>query len=246
MGKNAYVINIDNLLKILSILLRLEYQLPAILMGETGCGKTALVEFICDSLEVPLMKLDLHGGITDADITKFIRKCIARAREERITGKGYLVAFLDEINAANCLAYCKSLICDRLFEGERLPDNVRIVACCNPYRLRTLRGHSDDGFDSGLVYQHHFADGGIGGNTDLMKKLVYRVYQLPEALMDLVADFGALTDISEKQYIKAILHRELAMAVVSSFIAFSYLLLGFHSPPRDVSKNEKSNCFCDV
>ena len=43
LGRTQYVITIDNLLKILSILLRLEYGIPAILMGETGCGKTALV-----------------------------------------------------------------------------------------------------------------------------------------------------------------------------------------------------------
>ena len=87
-------------------------------------------------MEMPLRKLDLHGGITDADIASFIRGCIKEAKRQKLKKGKYLIAFLDEINAANCLAYCKSLIVDRVFEGERLPTYIRIVACCNPYRLR--------------------------------------------------------------------------------------------------------------
>jgi len=33
---------VDNLIKLMSIQQRLKYGLPVILMGETGCGKTAL------------------------------------------------------------------------------------------------------------------------------------------------------------------------------------------------------------
>ncbi|CAD7944987.1 unnamed protein product [Amoebophrya sp. A25] len=207
LGKTHYVLTIDNLLKILSILLRMEYGLPVIIMGETGCGKTALVEFICDTLKFPLKKLDLHGGITDAEITRFFKDCIAES--ERLKPDEYLVAFLDEINAANCMAHCKTLIVDRFVEDQRLPPNIRIVACCNPYRFR--RNREDE--QMGLVYQHHFADGGIVSKTDHMKNLVYRVHQLPESLIDLVCDFGALTDETEARYIKSILRRELPFAL---------------------------------
>ena len=155
LGKTHYVLTIDNLLKILSILLRIEYGVPAIVMGETGCGKTALVEYICDMLRFPLMKIDLHGGVTDADVTKFFRKCMEKAKMLR--PDEYLIAFLDEINAANCMAHCKTLIVDRFVDNERLPSNIRIVACCNPYRLRRNRQVEE----TGLVYQYHFADGGI-------------------------------------------------------------------------------------
>ncbi|CAD7957434.1 unnamed protein product [Amoebophrya sp. A120] len=207
LGHTQYVLTIDNLLKILSILLRMEYGLPAIIMGETGCGKTALVEFICDMLRFPLRKLDLHGGITDEEITKFFQSCIQSAKA--LPQDQYLVAFLDEINAANCMAHCKTLIVDRFVENERLPPNIRIVACCNPYRLRK----NIESEQMGLVYQHHFADGGIVSKTDHMKKLVYRVHQLPESLIDLVTDFGALTDRTEALYIDAILRRELPLVL---------------------------------
>lgn len=37
---------VDNLIKLMSIQQRLKYGLPVILMGETGCGKTALVTWV--------------------------------------------------------------------------------------------------------------------------------------------------------------------------------------------------------
>ena len=56
----------DNLIKLMSIQQRLKYGLPVILMGETGCGKTALVKFLAETLDFKLFTLDIHGGITDA------------------------------------------------------------------------------------------------------------------------------------------------------------------------------------
>ena len=48
---------------------------------------------------------------------------------------------------------------------------------------------------SPLVYQ--FA-------SDPMSQLVYRVHSLPESLIDCVQDFGALSEESEKLYVRAI------------------------------------------
>ena len=38
-------------------------------MGETGCGKTALVEFLCKALDVQLFQFDVHGGYTECVLT---------------------------------------------------------------------------------------------------------------------------------------------------------------------------------
>ena len=38
-----YVITHDNVLKMLLILLRIRENVPVIMMGETGCGKTSLI-----------------------------------------------------------------------------------------------------------------------------------------------------------------------------------------------------------
>ena len=42
-SRHGYVVTVDNFLKVLSIQLWLQLCLPIVLMGETGCGKTALV-----------------------------------------------------------------------------------------------------------------------------------------------------------------------------------------------------------
>lgn len=80
------------------------------------------------------------------------------------------------------MAHCKSLIVDRYCENVKLPHNIRIVACCNPYRLRL----NTEMEQMGLVFQHHHSEGGLVSKTDHMKKLVYRVHELPESLMDMV------------------------------------------------------------
>jgi len=239
MGRTQYVVTIDNLLKTLSILLRLEYGLPVIMMGETGCGKTALVRFIAEALEFPMRVLDVHGGISDAEVIDFIKGCIEDAKQ--VDQDRYLVAFLDEINAGNVMGVCKSIIVDRMLEGEPIPANVRIVACCNPYRIRK----NVEEEQMALVYQHHALDGGVVGATNSMKNLVYRVHQLPESLIDLVSDFGAISNTTEELYIRAILFRELknegAVEWFNDFVEiFSRLILRSQEFTRKVNNNERS------
>lgn len=47
-----YVLTMDNAKKILAIHQRLRVDIPVIIMGETGCGKTKLIEFM-SKLQVP-------------------------------------------------------------------------------------------------------------------------------------------------------------------------------------------------
>ena len=39
-----YVYTADNLIKVILIIMRIKAKVPAIMMGETGCGKTRLIE----------------------------------------------------------------------------------------------------------------------------------------------------------------------------------------------------------
>ena len=43
-----YVLTVDNLIKILTIQMRFRCGIPVVIMGETGCGKTRLVQYMCD------------------------------------------------------------------------------------------------------------------------------------------------------------------------------------------------------
>jgi ABC-type uncharacterized transport system fused permease/ATPase subunit len=45
---DTYVLTVDNLIKILAIQMRFRCGIPVVIMGETGCGKTRLIRYMCD------------------------------------------------------------------------------------------------------------------------------------------------------------------------------------------------------
>ena len=44
----TYILTVDNLVKILAIQMRFRCGIPVVIMGETGCGKTRLIRYMCD------------------------------------------------------------------------------------------------------------------------------------------------------------------------------------------------------
>ena len=44
----TYILTVDNLIKILAIQMRFRCGIPVVIMGETGCGKTRLIRYMCD------------------------------------------------------------------------------------------------------------------------------------------------------------------------------------------------------
>ena len=70
-----YIFVSDNFIKMVRILLNIEAKIPVILMGETGVGKTKLLEMLsilCGKGESNWKKLQIHAGITDENIINFI------------------------------------------------------------------------------------------------------------------------------------------------------------------------------
>jgi len=55
---STYELTTDNVKKILAIYMRFRCNIPVIIMGETGCGKTRLVKFMCDMWLPPGVKLE--------------------------------------------------------------------------------------------------------------------------------------------------------------------------------------------
>jgi MoxR-like ATPase len=52
-------------------MLRVRSNIPVILMGETGCGKTSLIKFLAlQLLEVRMETINFHAGITSKFIIK--------------------------------------------------------------------------------------------------------------------------------------------------------------------------------
>ena len=160
-----YVITADNFLKMLLILLRIRENIPVIMMGETGCGKTSLIRKLYQLMnngDDNMKILNIHSGITNKDIIDFLYKkkeinnnmsIIEIANElERIEeatrneflkkgiiyNKRKLWIFLDEINTCNCLGLISELLCKHSCNGIHLPDNIVFIGACNPYRLSKI------------------------------------------------------------------------------------------------------------
>ena len=68
----SYVFTGDNFIKMILILHRIRANIPVIMMGETGCGKTSLIRIISDLKMNEMKILNIHAGITDDDILQFM------------------------------------------------------------------------------------------------------------------------------------------------------------------------------
>ena len=71
-----YIFTYDNYIKFIYIVMRLRMNLPIILMGETGVGKTALIKVLIKSLpyKATLKILTIHNGIDNKKLEEFIRE----------------------------------------------------------------------------------------------------------------------------------------------------------------------------
>ncbi|WAR08837.1 RN213-like protein [Mya arenaria] len=213
----TYELTTDNVKKMLAIYMRFRCNIPVIVMGETGCGKTRLIEFLCklqrplDSVIQNMIIIKIHGGTTAGAIAKkveFAQK-IAQANLTKYGQQMYTVMFFDEANTTEAIGVIKEIMCDRAIAGNKLVDcpNLKFVAACNPYRK-----HSEDLIEklekAGLGYHVDAEKTTDKLGTIPMRKLVYRVQPLPRSLLPFVWDFGQLDSVDEETYIRQmILHR---------------------------------------
>ena len=228
-----YVITADNFVKMVLILLRIRSNIPVIMMGETGCGKTSLIRKLSEMKnegdKTKMKILNIHAGTNDDDIIKFINEdvipeaeAIRNSEEEKkknflkmgqIFEDTKLWVFLDEINTCKSMGLISELMCKHTCQGNSLPDNIVFIAACNPYRLRNENEGKD--FEIiGLVIKEskpqliHFS---LKESEIILSnkpnKLVYTVNPLPHSLLNFVFYFGKLKPNDEKNYIKCIIKK---------------------------------------
>ena len=210
-----YVFTADNFIKMILILLRIRENIPVIMMGETGCGKTSLIRKLSELInngKSQMEILNIHAGITDDEIVKFlfeekiidgkkidsiVQKAIDLEEREQKTFESYqkreqiyfkkkLWVFLDEINTCNCMGLICELMTKHTCQGKKIPDNIFFIGACNPYRY-------------GKKTVENFALK-LEGTKE--KNLVYTVNPLPFSLLNFVFNFGNLTPEDEERYIK--------------------------------------------
>eukprot|EP00002_Diphylleia_rotans_P005631 TRINITY_DN1481_c0_g1_i1.p1 TRINITY_DN1481_c0_g1~~TRINITY_DN1481_c0_g1_i1.p1 ORF type:complete len:3786 (+),score=600.23 TRINITY_DN1481_c0_g1_i1:52-11409(+) len=190
-----FVITKDNLLKLITIYFRMKSYLPLIIMGETGCGKTRLIEFMANIIGAKLFKLDVHGGIKDHDIVSIIGAAKDFATKQPETT---VIVFFDEINTSSSVDLFKDCICERICEGDQFSNNMFVIGACNPYRSREVEG---DTSTPGLVFRYANPDSNLFAE-DSSELLAYMVYLIPPSMGMHVWDFGSLSDDDEVDYIR--------------------------------------------
>ena len=182
---------------------RIKANIPVIIMGETGCGKTALITKLNQLLnngEITVKIINIHPGIKDEDICQEIKKIDKEARkllDSNINDKKSLKenneiwVFFDEINTCQSFSLLTEIFINRTYNGEKMSENIRLIGACNPYRKRKALTEKC----------------GLSRDDDNENELVYLVRPLPQSLLYYVFSFGSINEEDEQKYIYSIIEK---------------------------------------
>ncbi|RIA88909.1 hypothetical protein C1645_825632, partial [Glomus cerebriforme] len=184
-----YVLCIDNLIKMALILLRVRSNIPVVICGEAGCGKTSLIVCLAIMVDVRFLTLNLHAGIDEKTIMMFMNDALEKAE------KGETWILFDEINTCNYLGLLADIISNRMLNGKLIHPNIRLFSACNPYRPR-IQAQSEANLTNIKSYEER-------------SDLVYQVKPLPDQILDYVWDYGILKPDYEYKYIQIMVEKEL-------------------------------------
>ncbi|XP_060084373.1 E3 ubiquitin-protein ligase rnf213-alpha-like [Ylistrum balloti] len=248
---DTYELTTDNVKKILAIYMRFKCDIPVIIMGETGCGKTRLVKFMC-ALQCPpgvnlknMILMKVHGGTRTKDIIKKVKEAEKIARENADTYGHHIqtVLFFDEANTTEAIGLIKEIMCDRTIGGNQLKlcRSLKIIAACNPYRK-----HSEE-----LIKRLEQA--GLGYHVDAekttdklgrvpLRRLVYRVQPLPQSLLPLVWDFGQLDTRIEELYIRQMVLRYIRANKLPLLDNLENVVSKILTVSQDFMRQQKDEC----
>ena len=216
---SQYALTPDNILKMILIILRVRVNIPVIIMGETGCGKTSLVRYLASTCGVQSCNFNVHAGISEEEIIKFIKIKETQVRDT----KEQIWIFLDEINTSDHLGLISDIMCHHSLLGRPLSKHLVFLAACNPYKKRSLKHIKTAGLESKNI-------------NDEYSKLVYRVHPLPETIIDYVWDYGALAPKDERDYIRRMV-KELPNL-------YEDMLVDLLSASQEFIRDTEKNSFC--
>lgn len=173
---------------------RIKSNVPVVIMGETGVGKTALITFLANNVyHDELMCVNVNAGTNERVLAAKVEEIRRLSRQLVLEGKRLWV-FFDEFNTTDDVGYISELIMERRFLGEPLDcDNVVFLAACNPFR--SIRAK-----DKRVVL-------GYERRTEQIGNLLYRVLPPPESTLEVMWNFEELKEKETELYIRAILSR---------------------------------------
>jgi hypothetical protein len=187
----GYVITHDNYLKILMIIQRAYLQIPIVIMGATGCGKTYMIQFLAECLlQHNYRCFTLHSGVSERDIIELMNE--ERTKAFNSLDETFWILF-DEFNTSPLQCLISEIMVDRRstfceeLSGLEFPPNMKFVAACNPYRITSTTT------SVGLVHE------------SATRILTHRVHPIPDTLINYLWDFGQLDSSVERQYINSMI-----------------------------------------
>ena len=205
----SYKLTADNVKKLLATYMRMKAGIPVVIMGETGCGKTRMIKYLCDILRANrdtknLYLMKVHGGLSKQTINQKVTEALQIARNNYNQHNVKMtVMFFDEANTTSWIHLIKDIVVDRINNGSAIPadSTLQFCICVNPYRK-----HSTEMIQkletSGLGY-HIQAKQTMDRIGDVpLRQLVYRVHPLPVSLFPFVWDFGQPSEADEKEMVK--------------------------------------------
>ena len=231
-----YALTPDNFIKMILIYNRINADIPVILMGETGCGKTSLIKILANIifkgyLNSNLKILNIHSGIEDKEIINFIDQLI---KDAEVENNAKLTSALDEFNSftpeqQNNYLLSQNKTKEQLIEQfKKSIDEKKIwvffdeINASNSMGLlseilckKTYLGKKIPKKFVFLAACNPYRAMGELNKIDHTlihkgqekRKLVYTVYPLPNNMLNFVLDFGNLSMEEEKKYIQIMVRK---------------------------------------
>ena len=235
----TYVYTADNFIKVVLILLRIRAGIPVIMMGETGCGKTTLIEMAFNLInkgKTEIKKLNIHSGTNDKDIITFLDKISEEIKTEdeiMLLKKNFEFNEFSENEKNEYIKRKSQEEISKEFQKEIESRQIWVffdeINTCDSMDLLSeiLCKHSCRGkqLDKRLVFiaacnpyrpllKEKKIDAILFHKNAKKKKLVYTVNPLPHSLLNYVFNFGSLKIDDEKKYIES-MTKEVVMPLLS-------------------------------
>ena len=225
----SYVYTPDNFIKVVLILMRIRAKIPIIMMGETGCGKTTLIEMaskLYNKGKSNIKKMNIHAGITDIDIKAFMERTEEMVKMEDKKIFSEKEKEFQNLSEKNQKAYNKEKLF-KSYEDEISNRKIWIffdeINTCNSMGLlteiickNTMYGKPLDNryiFIAAcnpyrVINNENIIFDILYKKTQKKKTLVYTVNPLPHSLLNFVFNFGSLKGEDESKYIESMIKNE--------------------------------------
>ena len=184
--ENDFITTNDIFTKMILILYRIQANIPVIIMGETGCGKTELVlklNQILNNGKTMLEIININNEINNEILSKIMKEKNEISKKQKDTDEFWI--FFNGINKSSCLGLIKEIFMNRTYNGNKINDNIRLIAACNPYRK--IRQNNNEKYYLNFSYDNN--------NDD---KIVYKVKPLPQSLLYYTFNFNIMEKMKKK------------------------------------------------